>query len=57
MALLTPEEIEEFDQKIFQNVASNFLDIKCVSSSIPLFTNGSFKKGAYLCIRKKHLTV
>uniref|UniRef100_A0AAQ4RBB9 RING-type domain-containing protein n=1 Tax=Gasterosteus aculeatus aculeatus TaxID=481459 RepID=A0AAQ4RBB9_GASAC len=29
MALLTPEEIEEFDQKIFQNVASNFLDIKC----------------------------
>ncbi|XP_037333660.2 potential E3 ubiquitin-protein ligase ariadne-2-like [Pungitius pungitius] len=28
MALLTPEEIEEFDQKMFQNAAI-FLDIKC----------------------------
>ncbi|KAM8900701.1 E3 ubiquitin-protein ligase parkin [Spinachia spinachia] len=29
MALLTANEIEEFDRKVFQNVATNFLDVKC----------------------------
>ncbi|XP_036968996.1 probable E3 ubiquitin-protein ligase ARI5 [Acanthopagrus latus] len=28
MALLTPEEVEEFEKKIFHNAAKNFLDIK-----------------------------
>ncbi|XP_036969001.1 probable E3 ubiquitin-protein ligase RNF144A-A [Acanthopagrus latus] len=28
MALLTPEEVEEFEKKIFSNAAKNFLDIK-----------------------------
>ena len=31
MALLTPEEVEEFEKKIFSNAAKNFLDIKQVS--------------------------
>ena len=31
MALLTPEEVEEFEKKIFLNAAKDFLDIKEVS--------------------------
>jgi len=32
MALLTPEEIEDFEKKLFQNAAKDSLDVKRVST-------------------------
>lgn len=33
MALLSPEEVEEFEKKIFSNAARSYLDVKAVSIS------------------------
>lgn len=50
MALLTPEEVEEFEKKIFSNAARSYLDVKVVSISLrnhtDLFTMFSLRENS-----------
>ena len=63
MALLTPEEVEEFEKKLFINAARDLLDVKEVSifyfeDSISLLTinscacayNSTFKNIAFIIL-------
>lgn len=43
MALLSPEEIEYFEKKMFANAAKDYLDVKAVSTYVTLSTNCSQK--------------